>query len=122
MDMNPIIFFFFLGISQILIATIGSIVTIIITIGPRLRTARKKTIWACCGGAGGGFVCTIITYFLIIAVGLGWKIASLFHFAGPAIILAEVSPWVLMGGYILGLAGGSYVGWKIPKPVSSKIA
>jgi hypothetical protein len=111
--MFPIFIFIYLGFFQIAIAVVGCVVAFVITIAPNLRAARGKAIWASLFGAAGGFVGVIIVYVSIMAAGLAWKVLELFRLVGPAIILAEVAPWVLIAGYIAGLVGGSYVGWKI---------
>jgi hypothetical protein len=71
-------------------------------------------------GDAGSFVGVIIVCVSIMAVGLAWKVLELFYLVGTAIILAEVTPWVFIAGYITGLVGRSYVGWKIRAPVSSQ--
>jgi hypothetical protein len=114
--MNPILVFFFLAVFQIAVAAIGCIAAFVITIAPGLRAARVKAIRASLFGAGGGFVGVIIAYISIAAVGLAWNLVDLFHLGGPAIILADAAPWLLMAGYIAGLVGGSYMGWKIRIP------
>ncbi|MBN1253734.1 MAG: hypothetical protein JXA50_00460 [Deltaproteobacteria bacterium] len=111
--MNPFFVFFFLAAFQIAVAAIGCIVVFVVTIPLGLRAARVKAIWASLFGAAGGFVGVIIVYISILAVGLAWKVVELFHLGGPAIILVDAAGWLLMAGYIAGLVGGSYMGWKI---------
>jgi hypothetical protein len=114
--MNPILVFAFLAVGQILVAAIGCIVAFIITMAPSIRSVRGKVIRASLLGASGGFVGVVIVYILIIAVGLAWKTIELFHLGGPAIVLADAAPWLLMSGYVAGLVGGYYIGWKFQIP------
>jgi hypothetical protein len=114
--MNPILVFFFLAVFQIAVAATGCIVAFLITLAPSIKGFRWKGIRASLFGASGSFLGVIIAYVSILVAGFFWKIIELFRLGGPAIFLAEAAPWLLIGGYMVGLVGGSYIGWKFRIP------
>jgi hypothetical protein len=79
----------------------------------RAPTIAARVFAASLGCAIGGFAGAVVAYGGVIAIGLMLQGLQPVGVAGQqaSTLLGDAAPWILLSGYLLGIAGGGTVGW-----------
>jgi hypothetical protein len=106
------LFFLFLGVGQLGLAALGSIVGIAVSSVPSLKSSRRALIRAAVYGCGSAYAGVVAGFFGVLAGGLGCKALQATGVDTTCVFVAEAAPWLLFGGYLVGLVEGGRLGWR----------